>query len=107
MSFQNADEVKKFISDKPYYVMAQYPEGVIKGTSPFETYAVKATVVTSAEVPDDVVYDYVKTIFENLDELKASHAAFKLLEPKDMLKGLTAPLHPGAEKYYKEMGWLS
>ncbi|MBO6783328.1 MAG: TAXI family TRAP transporter solute-binding subunit [Alphaproteobacteria bacterium] len=102
----NSDEIKKFISDKPYYVLAQYPDGIIKGVGPFETYAVKATVVSSSEVPDDLVYDFTKTVFENLDELKETHAAFRILKPEDMLKGLSAPLHPGAAKYYKERGWM-
>ena len=102
----NSDAIKKFISDKPYYVLAQYPDGIIKGVDAFETYAVKATVVTSADVPDDLVYDYTKTIFENLDELKTTHAAFQILKPEDMLGGLSAPLHPGAVKYYKERGWM-
>jgi len=102
----NSDAIKKFISDKPYYVLAQYPEGIVKGVDAFETYAVKATVVSSADVPDDLVYDFTKTVFENLDELKKTHAAFGILKPEDMLKGLSAPLHPGAEKYYKERGWM-
>ena len=102
----NSDAIKKFISDKPYYVLAKYPKGIVKGVDAFETYAVKATVVTSADVEDQVVYDYVKTIFENLDELKGTHAAFRILEPQEMLKGLSAPLHPGAIKYYKERGWM-
>jgi len=102
----NSDAIKKFISDKPYYVMAKYPAGIVKGVDEFETYAVKATVVTSANVEEQVVYDYVKTIFENLDELKGTHAAFKILDPAEMLQGLSAPLHPGAVKYYKERGWM-
>lgn len=102
----NSDAIKKFISDKPYYVLAKYPAGMIKGVDAFETYAVKATVVTSADVDEQLVYDYTKTIFENLDELKKTHAAFRILEPQDMMGGLSAPLHPGAEKYYKERGWM-
>ena len=102
----NSDAIKNFISDKPYYVMASYPDGVVKGVDAFETYAVKATVVTSADVEDQVVYDYVKTVFENLEELKQSHAAFRILEPAEMMKGLSAPLHPGAIKYYQEQGWM-
>lgn len=102
----NSDAVKQYISDKPYYVMAKYPEGVFKGVDAFETYAVKATVVTSSEVDEQVVYDYVKTTFENLEELKGTHAAFKILAPEDMLGGLSAPLHAGAVKYYKERGLM-
>lgn len=102
----NSQAIKDFIADKPYYVMAKYPEGVVKGSNAFETYAVKATVVTSANASEEMVYDYVKTVFENLEELKGSHAAFKVLSTEEMLQGLTAPLHPGAEKYYKEIGLL-
>jgi len=102
----NSDAIKDFISDKPYYVMAQYPEGIFKGVDAFETYAVKATVVASADTDEQLVYDYVKTVFENLEELKKTHAAFQVLDEAEMLKGLSAPLHPGAERYYKERGWL-
>lgn len=102
----NSDAVKTFISDKPYYVMASYPDEVVKGVDAFETYATLATVVTSADLDEDVVYDYTKTVFENLDELKEAHPAFRVLEPADMLRGLSAPLHPGAIKYYQEMGWM-
>lgn len=55
---------------------------------------------------EDTVYKFVKTFFENLDDFKASHAAFRNLKPEEMLQGLTAPLHPGAVKYYKERGWM-
>jgi len=102
----NDDAIQDFVADKPYYVMAKYPEGVVKGSNSFETYAVKATVVTNVNTSEETVYEYVKTVFENLDELKLSHAAFGFLTPEEMLQGLTAPLHPGAEKYYKEQGWM-
>jgi TRAP transporter TAXI family solute receptor len=63
--------------------------------------------VTSANTPDDVVYALVKAVFENFDEFKKLHPAFANLEPSEMVKdGLSAPLHPGAEKYFKEKGWL-
>jgi len=95
-----------FVDERPYYVMTEIPAGTYKGVDEnVETYAVTATVVTSASASEEMVYDLVKTVFENLDELKTTHAAFRVLEPKAMLKGLTAPFHPGAEKYYKERGW--
>ena len=95
-----------FVDERPYYVMTEIPAGTYKGVDEnVETYAVTATVVTSASASEEMVYDVVKTVFENLDELKSTHAAFRVLEPKAMLKGLTAPFHPGAEKYYKERGW--
>jgi uncharacterized protein len=54
-----------------------------------------------------VVYNLVKAVFDNFDEFKKLHPAFATLDPKDMIKaGITAPLHPGAEKFYKEKGWM-
>ena len=75
--------------------------------NPTKTYGVLATVVTSSKVPDNVVYDLVKAVFDNFDEFKKLHPAFAHLDPKAMIKnGLSAPLHPGAIKYYKEKGWM-
>ena len=66
-----------------------------------------ATFVTSAKVADETVYQLVKAVFENFDEFKKLHPAFGALDPKNMIKdGLSAPLHPGAVKYYKEKGWM-
>ena len=95
-----------FVDERPYYVMTTIPAGTYKGVDEdVETYAVTATVVTSASASEAMVYDTVKTVFENLEELKAAHAAFRVLTPKAMLEGLTAPLHGGALKYYQEQGW--
>jgi len=103
----NSDAIKDFVAKHPYYIMTTIPAGTYKGVDKgVETYAVTATVISSESVAEDVVYDMVKTVFENLDELKASHAAFRNLNPKEMLQGLSAPLHPGAIKYYKEKGWM-
>jgi TRAP-type uncharacterized transport system substrate-binding protein len=58
-------------------------------------------------VPADTVYEVVKAVFDNFDEFKKLHPALAHLEPKDMVKnGNSAPLHPGAVKYYKEKGWM-
>lgn len=103
----NSDAIKNFVKEHPYYIMTKVPGGTYKGIdNDVETYAVTATVVTNEGVAEEIVYDMVKTVFENLEELKASHAAFRVLDPKEMLQGLSAPLHPGAEKYYKEKGWM-
>lgn len=103
----NSDGIKDFVAKHPYYIMTTIPAGTYKGVDKgVETYAVTATVISSESVSEEVVYDMVKTVFENLDELKASHAAFRNLNPKEMLQGLSAPLHPGAIKYYKEKGWM-
>ena len=87
--------------------MTAIPGGIYKGVDKdVPTYAVKATFVTGDKEPADQVYAVVKTIFENLDTLRGLHPAFKILNPKDMLKGLSAPMHPGAVKYYKEKGLM-
>ena len=71
------------------------------------TFGVKATFVTSADVPDEVVYEVVKAVFDNFDRFKGLHPAFANLTPEAMVaEGNSAPLHPGAEKYYKEKGWI-
>lgn len=100
--------VEKLIKDYPYYSEAVIPGGMYAGNpDPVKTYGVRATVVTSAKVPDQIVYNLVKAVFDNFDDFKKLHPAFAHLDPKDMLKGgLSAPLHPGAVKYYKEKGWM-
>ncbi len=70
------------------------------------TFGVKATFVTSAKVPDEVVYAIVKEVFENFDEFSKLHPAYTGLTKESMLEGLSAPLHPGAVKYYKEAGLM-
>lgn len=103
----NSDAIRAFVDQYPYYIMTKVPAGTYRGVDrDIETFAVTATVVTREATPDDVVYDMVKTIFENLDELRASHAAFRNLNPAEMIQGLSAPFHPGALKYYKEKGWM-
>jgi len=98
--------IRKLVADNPFYAMATIPGGTYKGVDKdVATYGVKATFVTGEKEPADSVYTVVKTIFENLDTLRNSYANFKNLQPKDMLQGLSAPLHPGAMKYYKEKGW--
>ncbi len=103
----NHEKIREMVDENPYYIMTNIPSGTYRGVDyDVETYAVTATVITNRNVADDVVYDMVKAVFENLEELKASHAAFRHLNPEEMLQGLSAPFHPGAEKYYKERGWL-
>jgi uncharacterized protein len=75
--------------------------------APTQTYGVLATFVTSAKASDEMVYTLVKAVFENFDDFKKLHPAFANLNPENMVKdGLSAPLHNGAAKYYKEKGWI-
>jgi TRAP transporter TAXI family solute receptor len=100
--------VEKLVSQFPYYAKATIPGGLYAGNpKPTQSYGVLATLVTSAKVPESSVYELVKATFENFDEFKKLHPAFANLDPAKMVKdGLSAPLHPGAAKYYKEKGWI-
>jgi TRAP transporter TAXI family solute receptor len=64
----------------------------------------RRSFVTSTNVDDDLVYALAKMVFENLEEFKSLHPAYASLTPENMLQGLTAPVHPGAMKYYREAG---
>jgi hypothetical protein len=100
--------VDKLVAGAPFYAKVNIPGGLYAGhPNPTPTYGVLATFVTSAKVPEATVYELVKAVFENFDEFKKLHPAFGALDPKDMIKnGNSAPLHPGAVKYYKEKGWM-
>jgi TRAP transporter TAXI family solute receptor len=100
--------IDSLLKKYPYYSVATIPGGMYASNpNPTTTYGVTATLVTSAKQPDEVVYNLVKATFDNFDEFKKLHPAFAHLDPKEMVKaGLSAPLHPGAAKYYKEKGWM-
>jgi len=100
--------VDKLVAGAPFYAKVNIPGGLYAGhPSPTPTYGVLATMVSSAKVPDAVVYELVKAVFENFEEFKKLHPAFGALTPQEMVKnGNSAPMHPGAVKYYKEKGWL-
>ena len=104
----NTSVEKGLVEKNPYYAFATIPKGTYATSdADVTTFGVKATFVTSADQPDDVVYEVVRAVFENLDDFRALHKAFENLDPKEMIKGgLSAPLHPGAIKYYKEKGWM-
>jgi len=100
--------IDKYLAQSPYAVRAEIPMGTYPGqTAAVPTVAVLATLMASASVPDEMVYATVKAVFDNFDELKKLYPALTQLDPKVMVvAGLTAPLHPGAIKYYLEKGWL-
>ncbi|MBO0344184.1 TAXI family TRAP transporter solute-binding subunit [Roseibium sp. CAU 1637] len=100
--------IDKLIADNPYYRVATVPGGMYKGTDDdVTTFGVGATFISSADVSDKVVYTVVKAVFDNFDAFKKLHPAFANLKEEQMIKdGLSAPLHPGAVKYYKERGWM-
>ena len=105
----NSDAEKKLVNDNPFYAFANIPAGTFYKSQKKDavTFGVMATFVSSAEVSEDIVYEVVRAVFENLDDFKKLHPAFANLDPKQMISnGLSAPLHKGAVKYYKEQGWM-
>ncbi len=101
-------KIDKLVNDNDYYRTATIPGGMYRGTpNDTKTFGVGATFVTSAKVSDKVIYNVVKAVFENFDQFKKLHPAFRNLKESEMIKdGLSAPLHNGAKKYYKERGWM-
>jgi len=99
--------VEKLVKEKPYYAKATIPAGLYPNNAQAtQTYGVLATFVSSSKVPADVIYAVVRGVFDNFDEFKKLHPALGNLDPKSMIKdGLSAPLHDGAVKYYREKGW--
>ncbi|MEO9900595.1 MULTISPECIES: TAXI family TRAP transporter solute-binding subunit [Alphaproteobacteria] len=100
-------EIEALVAERPYYRTATIPAGMYNNEEDIVTFGVGATFVSSADVPDEVVYVLVKSVFEDFDSFTKLHPAFANLKPEEMIRdSLSAPLHPGAEKYYKEKGWM-
>jgi TRAP transporter TAXI family solute receptor len=101
-------DVEKLVGDNSYYRTAMIPGGMYRGNdNDTMTFGVGATFVSSAAVPEHVVYEVVKAVFENFDTFRKLHPAFSNLKKEEMIRdGLSAPLHAGAMKYYKEAGLL-
>jgi len=100
--------IEKLVADNDYYRMATIPGGMYRGTDgDTNTFGVCATFVSSAKVSNYIIYQVVKAVFENFDQFKKLHPAFANLKKEEMIKeGLSAPLHDGAVKYYKEAGLM-
>lgn len=104
----NSPVEKGLVEKNPYYAFATIPAGTYRTTdADIVTFGVVATLVTSADQSDEVVYELVRAVMENIADFRGLHAAFAQLDPQRMIKdGLSAPLHPGAIRYYKEKGWM-
>ena len=100
--------VDKLVKDNSYYVPVTIPGGTYPNNpDAIKTFGVTASFVTSAKVSDSVVYAMVSAVFDNFEEFKKLHPAFNNLDPKEMISGgMSAPLHPGALKYYKEKNFF-
>ena len=104
----NGPAIDEIVEEYPYYSKSVIAGGLYKGNpDPVETFGVAATFVTTAEADDEVVYQTVKAIFDNFDRFKRLHPAFEGLDAEEMVtSGLSAPLHEGAARYYREQGWI-
>lgn len=99
--------IDKLVADNSFYRTATIPAGMYNNEEDIQTFGVGATFVSSSDVPEKVVYTIVKAVFENFDDFKKLHPAFGNLNEKEMISdSLSAPLHDGAVKYYKERGWM-
>ena len=101
------ENIDKLVEDYPYYAKALIPHSFYPralNSEDIETIGVKATFVTSKNVDETLVYALTKIVFENLEDFKSLHPAYKYLTRQNMLHGLTAPVHRGALKYYREVG---
>ncbi|MDR0589694.1 MAG: TAXI family TRAP transporter solute-binding subunit [Spirochaetaceae bacterium] len=91
----------------PFYTQFPVPAGSYRGQNgDIKTVAVKATFVVSKRLSDDVVYQLTKTLFESRDEIISAHAKGTELSTAYAVDGISVPFHPGAEKYFKEIGAL-
>jgi TRAP transporter TAXI family solute receptor len=101
-------EVDTLLANNPYYTPSAIPGGMYKGNPQnISTFGVKSTLVTTAEMSDDLVYELTRSVFDNFNNFKTLHFVFSTLDRERMASaGLTAPLHPGALRYYREVGLL-
>jgi hypothetical protein len=99
--------IDKLVKDNSFYRYAVIPAGMYNNKEDINTFGVAATFVSSSDVSEKVVYTIVKAVFENFDDFKKLHPAFANLTEKEMITdAISAPLHDGAVKYYKERGWM-
>jgi uncharacterized protein len=101
--------VDQLVNETPYYFRATIPAGMYPGQNEdVETFGVGATLVTSTRTTENAVYHLAHAVFENFDTFKGMHPAFEVLSPEGMVsQGLSAPLHEGALRFYREAGMLT
>jgi TRAP transporter TAXI family solute receptor len=91
--------------DYPFYTQFPVPAGTYRGqTAPANTLAVKATFIVSKKVPADTVYSLTKALFESRGEIQTAHAKGAELSTAYAVSGISIPFHPGAERYFREIG---
>ncbi len=101
-------EIDKLVEEHPYYRKVMIPGGMYAGNSnDVHSIGVAATLITSAALSDDVIYEITKAVFANLEVFKNLHPAFSHLKESEMItSGRSAPVHNGAVRYFRERGWM-
>jgi TRAP transporter TAXI family solute receptor len=99
------EDMDRIITAYPFFIANVVPGGTYRGIDEdVLTPAVMALLITHADMPEDVIYNFTKTMFDNIADVQAAHAMARNIKLETATKGLTAPLHPGAAKFYKEKG---
>jgi len=99
-------EAEKLIADYPFYTSYDIPADTYGLENDATTVAVKATFIVSNDLSEDVVYELTKALFENKEAIATGHAKGAELDTTYAVEGVSVPFHPGAEKYFKEIGAL-
>jgi len=100
--------IDRLVAENPYYSYMSIPGGMYQGNiRPILTFGVRATVVVSEDLEEETAYAVTKAVFDNIEEFKNMYPTFGSLDTKSMIgEGLTAPLHEGARRYFKEKGLM-
>jgi hypothetical protein len=100
-------KIDKFVKEHPYFTKTNIPGGIYReNPNEIPTFAVKAVLVASSDMSEKAVYTVVKQIMDNFNEFKKAHLALTPITKKSFLEGLSAPLHSGSKKYFKEIGLI-
>lgn len=101
----DGEAAKKICEKYGYYTQTTIPGGTYKGTDDdTPALAIKATLAVNSKLDEQTVYEMTKALFENLNELATAHAKGKEVSAKAAVTGVSVPFHPGAKKYFKEIG---
>lgn len=96
------DDIERIAEDQAYFISMEIPEGTYGNDEAIPTAAIMNALAVHADLSEDDVYELTKAFFENLETLENSHQAAKDISLEEAQKGLVAPMHPGAERYYNE-----
>ncbi len=101
----DGEAAKKICEKYGYYTLTTIPGGTYKGTdSDTQALAIKATLAVSAKLDEETVYEMTKALFENLSDLATAHAKGKEVSAQSAVTGVSVPFHPGAKRYFSELG---